>query len=104
MSIAHPPSLLLSDATLRARECTASALDSLTPGGKKGACRAVVHKSRFALETVRGIATVVELVTIGVCNWRHRQHPTKEQGSVLDDSLVVGNRRNGLLRGTERAA
>ena len=36
--------------------------------GKKGAYRVVIYASRFALETVYGLALSVELVTIGIYN------------------------------------
>jgi hypothetical protein len=63
--IVHALWLLLIQVIYCARE-KASANGSLTGAGEKSAYCIVVHESRLVLETVRSVATRVELITISV--------------------------------------
>ena len=69
-------------------------------GKEECAYRFVFHKSRLVLVTINGVAIVVELVTVGVCD-RYRHH---RRGRSLHSQLTgIGNRRNGLLVSTKQS-
>ena len=72
---------------LRQGKNIASANGSPTP--RRGDIPRRCCEFRFALETVHGVATSVEFVTVGICNWFIVSTPTNEGSYCLDDSPVM---------------